>query len=53
MKYRVYNTVSKKFEDPENCIVTQEGEVVFWDEGQGWSDSGMHQKYYIVLLEEL
>ena len=54
MKYRVYNTKSEKFEDPENCIVTQEGKVAFWDESQGWNEyTEIHQKYYIILLEKL
>lgn len=37
MKYTVYNKETKEFEAANDCIVTQDGEVAFWDEDQGWS----------------
>jgi len=46
MKYKVYNKTTQEYEG-ENCIVTQEGKVAFWDKSQGWWVDPDQEKYAI------
>jgi len=48
LKYKVWNKKEKKYEANNDCIVTQEGKVAFWDESQGWSSDYAHQSDYVI-----
>jgi len=48
LKYKVWNKKEKKYEANNDCIVTQEGKVAFWDESQGWSSDYTDQSDYVI-----
>lgn len=54
MKYKVFNIKENKYEDSK-CIVTQAGDIAFWDESQGWEEAcfcGMsNDDFRVVIIE--
>ncbi len=48
MKYSVFNKETKEYESHEQCIVTQHGEVAFWDESNGWDVYPNQEKFEII-----
>lgn len=48
MKYSVFNKETKEYEIPERCVVTQHGEVAFWDESNGWDICPNQEKFEII-----
>ncbi len=51
MKYAIYDKTTGLRQEGWDAIVTQGGEVAFWDEGQGWRVESDQSKYTIELLE--
>ena len=44
--YKVYNIAKNRCEN-DNCVVTPEGFVAFWDESQGWQEAEFQDAFKI------
>ena len=50
MKYTIFNKETNEYESPRDCVLTQLGEVAFWDESQGWNEDYNQGKYVIAII---
>lgn len=39
MKYRIRNTRTGELENEYSAVLTQSGDIAWWDESQGWNDA--------------
>ena len=46
MDYKVWNNLEGKYED--DCVLTQDGKIAFWDESGGWSSDFVNQENYSI-----
>lgn len=51
MKYRIINKETGKEEPGHGCIVTQDGNVAWWNESQGWELDENQELYDVELLD--
>lgn len=49
MRYKVFDKIVNGIINDYRIIVTQNGEVAWWDESQGWSIDGDQGRYSIIL----
>ena len=51
MQYRIFDTETREYL-PEGAIVTQEGEVAWWDDTQGWTVDANQARYRVLPVPE-
>ncbi len=50
VRYEIIDTKTGEKIPARDAIVTQEGKVGFWDEGQGWDDSGSQDELTVNVI---